>query len=98
MKILENILSNVKCRPTLIREFQEKIWNEEDYGNNENINEILRELAYDLDFYEPDKEWRKESLSYYGDKRLEQEVKVALEKIEKHKPLTALNRRFPKSV
>ena len=84
-EILEKILLDIKNRSTLIKEFQERIWNGKDYEHDKNINEILSELAYDLDFYEPNEEWRKESLSYYGEDRLKEEIKSALGKIEKHK-------------
>ena len=75
MKILEKILTNKLNRKRLISEFQESIWNEK------NANEILIELAHDLDFYEPNEEWRKQEPSYYGDERLEQEIKLALQKL-----------------
>ncbi len=69
MEILERILSNREERSTLIRQFQEKVWNEGGYSN-------------DLDFYEPKKAWRKESKSYYGENRLEEEIKATLSKLE----------------
>lgn len=75
MEILEKILLDKINRMKLINEFQELIWNES------SPNEILSELAYDLDFYEPDPELRKEDSSYYGDERLEEEIKSTLYKI-----------------
>jgi hypothetical protein len=75
MKILERILDDKLNRKNLISEFQELIW------NDKNANEILSELAYDLDFYEPDEELRKEDSSYYGDNRLEEEIKLAIRKL-----------------
>lgn len=80
MEILEQILENKQNRRTLIKEFQELIW------NDENANEILSELAYDLDFYEPNEEWRKESLSYYGDDRLEEVVKTVIQRLQEQSP------------
>jgi hypothetical protein len=76
MQLLEQILQDKENRVILIKKFQEEIW------NNDNANEILSDLAYDLDFYEPNEGWRKESSSYYGDERLEQEIKLALEKLK----------------
>lgn len=76
MQILVQILQDKKNRDNLIKKFQEEVW------NNDNANEILSELAYDLDFYEPNEDWRKENSSYYGDERLEQEIKLALEKLK----------------
>lgn len=80
MEILEKILTDKSDRKRLISEFQEIIW------NDEIANEILSELAYDLDFYEPNEECQKESLSYYGDDRLEEIVKTAIQKLQEQSP------------
>lgn len=77
MDILKKILSDKFNRKQLVMQFQEQIWN----GEGEE-NEILLELAYDLDYYEPDDELRKEDPSYYGDARLEEEIRLALQKLE----------------
>jgi uncharacterized protein YcaQ len=61
MEILEKIISDKLNRKRLISEFQEFIW------NAENANEILTELAYQLDFYEPNETERREDPSYFGD-------------------------------
>ncbi|HTN38087.1 MAG TPA: hypothetical protein VL053_13495 [Arachidicoccus sp.] len=47
---LELILKDKNNRSSLIKQFQELVW------NDENANEILSELAYDLDFYEPNEQ------------------------------------------
>ena len=77
MEILERILNNALNRKELIKEFQNLIWNDE-----ESID-ILKDLAYDLDFYEPNEILRKEDPSYYGDERLEKEIKEVLQKLGK---------------
>lgn len=69
----------------LIKEFQDEVWNDESI-QDENLNEILSELAYDLDFYEPNEEWRKEDLSYYGNDRLEEVIKTAIQKLQEQSP------------
>ena len=79
MKILEEILKEKKNRRILIKEFQDLIW------NDENADEVLSELAYDLDFYEPNDELRKEELSYYGDQQLEKEIKTVIQKLKYRK-------------
>ena len=56
MKVLENILSDTRNRDALIKAFQERVWNGKVYSNDEKTNEILTDLAYDLDFYEPNEE------------------------------------------
>ena len=85
MEILKNILSDRDKREALIEEFQEKVWNGAGYSADERINKVLSELAYDLDFYEPNEQWRKEDPSYYGEERLKQEIHSTLQKLEEHK-------------
>jgi len=77
VEILEKILSDKLNRGNLIKQFQDSIW------ADANANEILSELAYDLDFYEPNDELRKEDPSYYGDERLEGVIREALIKLKK---------------
>ena len=82
MDILKEILSKEKEKQELIKAFQEKVWNEEDYSSDDRVNEVLSELAYDLDFYQPNKSLKKESPSYYGQERLEKELTEAIDKIK----------------
>lgn len=76
MEILKKILTEKLNRKLLIKQFQEQVW------NNENGNETLSELAYDLDFYEPDEILRKQDSVYYGDERLEKEIIDVLKKLK----------------
>ena len=69
-------------RAKFIKEFQDEVWNNESIQGDA-LNEILSELAYDLDFYEPNEEWRKQNSSYYGDIRLEELLKFAIQKLQK---------------
>ncbi len=72
-------------RQKLIKQFQDEVWNDESI-QDETLNEILSELAYDLDFYEPNEEWKKEDPSYYGDDRLEVVIKTAIQKLQEQSP------------
>jgi hypothetical protein len=73
MKILKNILSQTgDRREALIREFQTYIWNEEKLPFGEYINDLLRDLAYDLDFCETEESQ-------------DLEIKHFLKKVEEHK-------------
>lgn len=88
LKELKEILSKIqqsngKERTKYIDRFQEFVWNSK-FIKNEEVHEILSTLAYDLDFYEPDDELRKESTSYYGDERLINEIKSTKEKLEEY--------------
>lgn len=67
-------------RKRLITVFQDELWNG-DHFEDEMINELLTEIAYDLDFYEPNDEWRKESSSFYGDDMLEDFINLFLKSI-----------------
>jgi hypothetical protein len=78
MEMLEKILKEKQNRKQLIKQFQEHVWHHDALQNK-----ILSELAYDLDFYEPDATLRAQDPSYYGDEQLEEEVKSALEKLKK---------------
>lgn len=80
-KLKQIIASDGVERKKLIEEFQEKIWNDESNPDNP-ASEILSELAYDLDFYEPNEKLRSEDFSYYGDERLREEITSALRKLE----------------
>ena len=85
IKILQDILSSESSeRAALVSKFQYLVWRgrDEREGANVEIDEILSDLAYDLDFYEPNEEWRKEDTSYYGDDRLEEEVKIVIQKLK----------------
>lgn len=80
---LQSILEAKQLRRVkLIKEFQEKIWNDESI-KDERLNGILSELAYDFDFYEPNEQLRKEDPSYYGDDRLKEQINSVLQMIQK---------------
>lgn len=84
IELLQSILESEHSRKAkLINEFQEIIWNGENI-QDEVLNEILLELAYDLDFYEPNEKWRKESQSYYDDAKLKIVIETAILKLQRH--------------
>ena len=82
MKTIINVIQRLNSaleashsdRVKIIKEFQDEIWNDENI-QDEKLNMLLNEIAYDLDFYEPKEEWRNESSSYYGDDRFEQIIR-----------------------
>jgi hypothetical protein len=78
IQILRQILDNKPDRERLISDFQQNIWDDKIYSENDKIQEVLRDLAYDLDFYEPDEKLRQESPSFYGDERVETEILDAI--------------------
>jgi hypothetical protein len=80
MEILKQILTSKSNRKQLINEFQNQVWNEH-LNISEPILNVLSELAYDLDYYEPDDVLRSQYDSYFGNDKLEQEIQIALNKI-----------------
>ena len=86
IEITENLNQILKAkepvRIELVKSFQNEVWNDE--FMEDKLYEILSELAYDLDFYEPNEEWRKEDISYYGNQRLEELIKIGISKIENY--------------
>jgi hypothetical protein len=66
--------------PTAITEFQAKIWRDEVAGPPDVI-ELLRDLAYDLDYVEPDPAVRIEDESFQDLDRAEREIRQVLSRI-----------------
>ena len=67
----------------IISDFQKFIWNYKSSDDENDLSDILWCLAYDLDFYEPNPEWRKECPGcYYGEEKLIENIKEALQSIE----------------
>ena len=83
-KDLEYIMNNRNRRNQNIKDFQLLIFGELCGPYNDEIDERLSELAFDLDYYEDDKEIIKESFSYYGEDRLYKEINDALSVIRKY--------------
>lgn len=82
MDVLKEILLKEVEKQQLIKAFQDRVWNGKDYSSNQKVNEILLELAYDLDYYQPKESFRKQSPSYYGQERLEKELSEAINRIK----------------
>lgn len=82
IEILRRIIEEPDNRIMLIDEFQTEIWEGKERVENPILRNILGELAYDLDYYEPDQQKRNEDWSFYGDDKLESEVRDAIRKIE----------------
>jgi hypothetical protein len=62
--------------------FQAAIWNDQVLGDlDDEVMEVLRELAQDLDFYEPDPKLRSEDESYFGEDRALAEIQSALNRV-----------------
>ncbi len=80
-KLLKKILEKEKEKQKLINEFQNSIWNGKLSFINKEVEEILNDLAVDLDYYVSSDKAREEDPSFYGNDRLEKEIREALDKI-----------------
>jgi hypothetical protein len=79
MKLLHAVLEchDSHHRHELIQKFQRACW-DNSTASESAVWDRLRELAYDLDFYEPDQHKRQEDASFYGDERLVMEIRDVL--------------------
>jgi hypothetical protein len=81
--LLHEALNQKGRRAELVRSFQTSVWNSSRPGDEDPVWRILRDLAFDLDFYEADSTRRSQSSTYYGDARLEREIDWALRKLRR---------------
>jgi hypothetical protein len=77
-RLLAALLNARDGRSALVEQFQRVIWDSDEILGTSQIDELLRDLAYDLDCYVVDPDARSEDESYYGDERLENEVSTAI--------------------
>ena len=76
--LLEKALSDQSRRAEHVKQFQMIVWDAGELDHRPEVDEKLRELAYDLDYYQPNERIRAEDPSLYGDERLEDEIRSAL--------------------
>ncbi len=69
-------------KPLLILKFQQQVWSSDRYDHEcECVQNVLLDLALDLDYYEPNEILRRESHTFYSDERLKEEIGQAVEEI-----------------
>ncbi len=83
MEILSAASQHSEQRQQLIAEFQKAVWDAPENHSESWECQVLRDLAYDLDYYEPDASKRAEDVSYTNDEQVVAEIKSALEKLQK---------------
>ena len=74
--LLEEAISKKQYLAKHIDDFQRIVWDEK-FECSEPESEILCDLAYDLDYFEPNPEWKAQDPSYYGEERAVQEIESA---------------------
>jgi len=83
--LLMEALRDTQNRGQTLADFQKEVWSLE--GSSDEFPElrILRELALDLDYYDPDPTSRQTDTSKYGDPQLEAKIAVAIQKLTEPK-------------
>lgn len=71
-------------REELVSRVQKVILNDTDLVLDAEAEGILVDLAVNMDYYEPNPEWRRHDPSYFDDARLEEYVKVGIRDIEQY--------------
>lgn len=77
--LLQRAVSEPGCLAERIRLFQETVFQDESLDGP--VESVLRDLAYDLDFYEPDPRVRGEDPAFFDDARAVDEIRSALQRI-----------------
>lgn len=80
MELLNAALTSPEMLDVLIPNIQQTIWNDEIDEETPEL-EILRDLAYDLEYYVSDPDMRKEDPSYYGPEKALEEIRSAQKKL-----------------
>ena len=82
------LLQAAKLEPARLSEaikaLQAMVWKSQGWDSDvpADVVQVLRDLAYDLDFYEPDAVARAEDASYFAEDRAIQEIVDALGRID----------------
>jgi hypothetical protein len=79
--LLHEILRDPSRRKELIFRFEKLVNNLPDNQEEDEAAEILGDLAWDFAFYVQDPVVGREDPSYYGDERLEEEIRDALRRL-----------------
>ena len=82
LELLEKALTDRVGRRDHLWRFERLVWNTEELvGDDPLTDDILRDVAYDLGYYEPDPVRRAECSAYYGDDGLEHVIRGTLRRL-----------------
>jgi hypothetical protein len=81
--LLESAVRDLARLSSAVAEFQAAVRSasDDDLVMTPDQRELIRDLAYDLDYFEPDASLRAESSSYFGADGAIDEIRQALEKL-----------------
>ena len=87
IQILKNTIERPVSLVKNIERFQTIVWHSEhgELGGSPKEQEVLGELAYDLDFYVANKKDRAEDPSYFGEDKAIDKIRQALINLDKIK-------------
>ena len=71
-----------EIREHLVWKFDDIIFLRDDIDVIDDVEDVLIELARELEYYNSDPKLRKENRAYFGDEELELKINTALQKIE----------------
>jgi hypothetical protein len=80
--MLRQIVDSATGLAWRVDEFRNYVFQRDEAALPGAVGEILCDLAYDLDYYEPDPRSRAEDPSFFGDARALELVRAALDAIE----------------
>ena len=80
IELLDAVLASPERLDDLIPKLQQTIWSDESDKETPEL-EILRDLAYDLEYYVSDPDMRKEDPTFYGPERALEEIQLARRKL-----------------
>ena len=86
-EIKEKLLEILNEKPGEIREhlvwkFDDIMFLRDDIDVNDDVENVLIDLAHELEYYNSDCKLRKENQTFFGDEELELKINMALQKIE----------------
>lgn len=88
IKIIKNLLSEIinsdlnELKISKIQAFQEMMFLQDTPLNNDKLEEELVNLAYDLEYYEPNIDNREEGISYLGNDELNQKISRIIDDLD----------------
>jgi hypothetical protein len=82
LTLLREVGNATSYRRQLVFRFQQIVWHDLPTDAGEEVAEILRDLALDLAYYEPNPLFRAESPEFVDDRRAEEEIAAAIAAIE----------------
>ena len=81
IELVASIAEDAPSRMSAMAEVQRLVWSGGVDQLPPNAQNILRDLAYDLDFFEPNEQVRAQSPALYGPERLEEEIRSTVRQL-----------------